>query len=277
VRLVDADPRVANRGRSRGILFTVHEDFVVVVLKSSQEIEKMRRAGRVVREVLELVRAQVRPGATTLDLENVAEKRIEELGAKPAFKGYHGFPCVLCTSVNSEVVHGIPSRKRVLREGDIVSVDCGAIVDGYYGDAAITVPVGANIDPDTARLLRVTEESLKSGIAAVKPGATLGDIGAAVQSVVEAEGFSVVRDFVGHGIGSHMHEDPQVPNFGEAGRGMKLRAGMVIAIEPMVNAGKPEVRVLKDGWTAVTDDGSMSAHFEHTVAVTDTGARILTE
>jgi methionyl aminopeptidase len=251
--------------------------FVAVVLKSSQEIEKMRRAGRVVREVLELVRAQVKPGATTLDLENAAEKKIAELGAKPAFKGYHGFPCVLCTSVNSEVVHGIPSRKRVLREGDIVSVDCGAIVDGYYGDAAITVPVGANIDPDTVRLLRVTEESLKSGIAAVRPGATLGDIGAAVQSVVEAEGFSVVRDFVGHGIGSHMHEDPQVPNFGEAGRGMKLRPGMVIAIEPMVNAGKPDVRVLKDGWTAVTDDGSMSAHFEHTVAVTDTGARILTE
>ncbi|HKF47237.1 MAG TPA: type I methionyl aminopeptidase [Terracidiphilus sp.] len=250
---------------------------MAVVLKSSQEIDKMHRAGRVVREVLELVRSLVKPGATTLDLENAAEKKMKELGAKPAFKGYHGFPCVLCTSVNSEVVHGIPSAKRVLKEGDIVSVDCGAIIDGYYGDAAITVPVGEKIHPDTARLLRVTEQSLQSGIAAVKPGATLGDIGAAVQSVVEAEGFSVVRDFVGHGIGSHMHEDPQVPNFGEAGRGMKLRTGMVIAIEPMVNAGKPEVRVLKDGWTAVTDDGSMSAHFEHTVAVTDTGARILTE
>ena len=237
----------------------------------------MRRAGRVVREVLELVRSKVKPGATTLDLETAAEMKIAELGAKPAFKGYHGFPCVLCTSVNSEVVHGIPSPRRVLREGDIVSVDCGAIVDGYYGDAAITVPVGSNIHPDTARLLRVTEQSLQSGIAAIKPGATLGDIGAAVQSVVEAEGFSVVRDFVGHGIGSHMHEDPQVPNFGEAGRGMRLRTGMVIAIEPMVNAGKPEVRVLKDGWTAVTGDGSMSAHFEHTVAVTDTGARVLTE
>jgi methionyl aminopeptidase len=250
---------------------------VAVVLKSSKEIDKMRRAGKVVREVLELVRSRVKPGATTLELEAAAEKRMAELGAKPAFKGYHGFPCVLCTSVNSEVVHGIPSAKRVLKEGDIVSVDCGAIVDGYYGDAAITVPVGQKIDPKTARLVRVTEESLKSGIAAVKPGATLGDIGAAVQAVVEAEGFSVVRDFVGHGIGSHMHEDPQVPNFGEAGRGMKLRAGMVIAIEPMVNAGKPDVRVLTDGWTAVTDDGSMSAHFEHTVAVTDTGARILTE
>ena len=250
---------------------------MAVVLKSSQEIEKMRRAGKVVREVLELVRGHVKPGATTLDLERVAEAKINELGAKPAFKGYHGFPCVLCTSINQEVVHGIPSKKRVLKEGDIVSVDCGAIVDGYYGDAAITVPVGENIAPDTARLLAATEKSLYAGIAAVKPGATLGDIGAAVQGVVDAEGFSVVRDFVGHGIGSHMHEDPQVPNFGEAGSGMKLRAGMVIAIEPMVNAGKPDVRVLRDGWTAVTDDGSMSAHFEHTVAVTDTGAKVLTE
>jgi methionyl aminopeptidase len=248
-----------------------------VVLKSQEEIEKMRSAGRVVREVLELVRSHVKPGATTLDLERVAEAKIAELGAKPAFKGYHGYPCVLCTSVNSEVVHGIPSKKRVLREGDIVSVDCGAVVDGYFGDAAITVPVGQKISPEAAKLLKVTEASLHAGIAAVKPGATLGDIGAAVQSVVEAEGFSVVRDFVGHGIGVQMHEEPQVPNFGEAGRGMKLRSGMVIAIEPMVNIGKPEVRVLKDGWTAVTDDGSMSAHFEHTVAVTDTGARILTE
>ncbi len=248
-----------------------------VVLKSQDEIEKMRRAGRVVREVLELVRSHVKPGATTLDLEKAAEARMSELGARPAFKGYHGFPCVLCTSVNSEVVHGIPSKKRVLREGDIVSVDCGAVIDGYYGDAAITVPVGEKIEPVTKRLLQVTEKSLKAGIAAVKPGATLGDIGAAVQRVVEAEGFSVVRDFVGHGIGAQMHEEPQVPNFGEAGRGMKLRTGMVIAIEPMVNIGKPDVRVLKDGWTAVTDDGSMSAHFEHTVAVTDTGSRILTE
>jgi methionyl aminopeptidase len=250
---------------------------LAVVLKSSQEIEKMRRAGRVVREVLECVRGLATPGATTLDLENAADKRMNELGAKPAFKGYHGFPAVLCTSINSEVVHGIPSAKRVLKDGDIVSIDCGAIVDGYYGDAAITVPVGQRIDPKTDRLLKVTEQSLHAGIAAVKPGATLGDIGAAVQSVVEAEGFSVVRDFVGHGIGSKMHEDPQVPNFGEAGRGMKLKAGMVIAIEPMVNAGRPDVRVLRDGWTAVTDDGSMSAHFEHTVAVTNTGARILTE
>lgn len=249
---------------------------MAVVLKSSHEIEKMRRAGRVVREVLELVRSKVKPGATTFDLEKAAETRLKELEVKAAFKGYHGFPCVLCTSVNSEVVHGIPSPKRVLKEGDIVSVDFGVVVDGYYGDAAITVPVGA-IDANAARLLKTTEASLKAGIAVVRPGATLGDVGAAVQGVVEGEGFSVVREFVGHGIGVHMHEDPQVPNFGEAGQGMKLKAGMVIAIEPMVNAGKPDVKVLDDGWTAVASDGSMSAHFEHTVAVTATGAAILTE
>jgi len=236
----------------------------------------MRRAGQVVREVLELVRSQVKPGATTLDLEKAAAARLAELGVKAAFKGYHGFPCVLCASVNSEVVHGIPSPKRVLKAGDIVSLDFGAVVDGYYGDAAITVPVG-EIDAGTAKLLKVTEASLEAGIAAVRPGATLGDVGAAVQGVVEAGGFSVVRDFVGHGIGVHMHEDPQVPNFGVKGRGMKLRAGMVIAIEPMVNAGKADVKVLGDGWTAVAADGSMSAHFEHTVAVTATGARVLTE
>ena len=237
----------------------------------------MRRAGQVVREVHELVRSRVKPGATTLDLEKTAEARLAELGVKAAFKGYHGYPCVLCTSVNSEVVHGIPSPKRVLKEGDIVSLDFGAVVDGYFGDAAITVPVGEKIDPETARLLKVTEASLHAAIEVVRPGATLGDVGFAVQKVVEAEGFSVVRDFVGHGIGVHMHEDPQVPNFGVAGRGMKLRTGMVIAIEPMVNAGKADVVVLGDGWTAVTVDGSMSAHFEHSVAVTATGARILTE
>jgi len=250
---------------------------VAVVLKSAKEIEKMRRAGQVVRDVLELVRSLVKPGATTLDLEKAAEARVKQLGAIPAFKGYHGFPCVLCASVNSEVVHGIPSPKRVLKEGDIVSLDFGAVVDGYFGDAAITVPVGEKIDPETARLLKVTEASLHAAIEVVRPGATLGDVGFAVQKVVEAEGFSVVRDFVGHGIGVHMHEDPQVPNFGVAGRGMKLRTGMVIAIEPMVNAGKADVVVLGDGWTAVTVDGSMSAHFEHSVAVTATGARILTE
>jgi methionyl aminopeptidase len=249
---------------------------VAVVLKSAKEIEKMRRAGQATREVLELVRSLVKPGVTTMDLEKAAEARTKKLGAKPAFKGYHGYPCVLCTSVNSEVVHGIPSSKRVLKEGEIVSVDFGAFVDGYCGDSAITVPVG-KIDPETARLVKVTEASLHAAIDVVKPGATLGDVGFAVQKVVEAAGFSVVRDFVGHGIGVHMHEDPQVPNFGVAGQGMKLRAGMVIAIEPMVNLGNYGVEVLEDGWTAVTADGSMSAHFEHTVAVTATGAKILTE
>ena len=237
----------------------------------------MRRAGKVVRQVLDTVRDVVKPGATTQDLENAAEAKLKELGAKAAFKGYHGYPCVLCTSVNHEVVHGIPSKSRVLKEGDIVSIDCGAIVDGFYGDAAITVPVGSKIDSKTKKLLEATQASLKAAIETVKPGATLGDIGAAVQEVVEAQGFSVVRDFVGHGIGTRMHEDPQVPNYGERGRGMKLREGMVIAIEPMVNAGSPNVEVLKDGWTAVTEDGSMSAHFEHTVAVTATGASVLTE
>ena len=236
----------------------------------------MRKAGHVVREALELVRAMVKPGLTTMDLEKAAEARIKELGAKPAFKGYHGYPCVLCTSINGEVVHGIPSKKRILHEGDVVSVDCGAFVEGYCGDAAITVPVG-EISPDAARLLRVTEQSLHAAIDVVKPGATLGDVGHAVQKVVEAEGFSVVRDFVGHGIGAAMHEDPQVPNYGVPGRGLRLRAGMVIAIEPMVNAGRPEVRVLADGWTAVTVDGSNSAHFEHSVAVTESGGRILTD
>jgi methionyl aminopeptidase len=231
----------------------------------------------VTHDVLQVLRAHVKPGVTTQDLDKVAEEELAKVGAKAAFKGYGGFPAVLCASINSEVVHGIPSAKRVLKEGDIVSLDFGAFVEGYCGDSAITVIVGEKVDPETARLVKVTEASLHEAIKVVRPGATLGDIGSAVQKYVEAEGFSVVRDFVGHGIGVHMHEDPQVPNFGQAGRGMKLRAGMVIAIEPMVNAGKPDVLVLGDGWTTVTADGSMSAHFEHTVAVTATGARVLTE
>jgi methionyl aminopeptidase len=249
---------------------------LAVVLKSSQEIEKMRVAGRVTREVLIMIRDKVEPGMTTLDLEKIASDRLAELGVKAAFKGYQGYPCALCASVNSEVVHGIPSSRRKLKSGDIVSLDFGVVIDGYYGDSALTAPVG-KIDAKTAQLLKTTEESLKAGIAVVRPGATLGDVGAAVQEVVENAGFSVVRDFVGHGIGTRMHEDPQVPNYGRAGRGMKLEAGMVIAIEPMVNAGGPDVKVLDDGWTAVTSDGSMSAHFEHTVAVTVNGPRILTE
>jgi methionyl aminopeptidase len=248
-----------------------------IMIKTPLEIEKMRRSGQVVREVLEHVRQFVKPGASTQDLENAAAGKIRELGAKPAFKGYRGFPCVLCTSVNEEVVHGIPSASRVLRDGDIVSIDTGVILDGYYGDSAITVAVGEKVSPRTKRLLEVTQASLERGIEAIKPGATLGDVGAAVQEVVEAEGFSVVREFVGHGIGTRLHEDPQVPNYGRRGQGQKLREGMVIAIEPMVNAGKPDVQVLSDGWTAVTQDGSLSAHFEHTVAVTAEGATILTQ
>ena len=248
-----------------------------IMIKTPQEIEKMRRSGQVVREVLEHVRQFVKPGASTQDLENAAVGKIRELGAKPAFKGYRGYPCVLCTSVNEEVVHGIPSASRVLRDGDIVSIDTGVILDGYYGDSAITVAVGEKVAPRTRRLLEVTQQSLERAIEAIKPGATLGDVGAAVQEVVEADGFSVVREFVGHGIGTRLHEDPQVPNYGRRGQGQKLREGMVIAIEPMVNAGKPEVQVLSDGWTAVTQDGSLSAHFEHTVAVTAEGATILTQ
>jgi methionyl aminopeptidase len=248
---------------------------MAIVIKTAKEVEKMRRAGEIVREVLEAVRAMVKPGVTTLELESVAEKLIEERGAKPAFKGYHGFPCVLCTSLNDQVVHGIPSAKTVLREGDILSVDCGAVIDGYYGDSAITIPVG-KVAPTTQRLLDVTQKSLQRAIETVRPGAMLGDVGAAVQEMVEAEGFSVVKEFVGHGIGTRMHEDPQIPNFGQRGRGVRLREGMVLAIEPMVNAGGDAVRVLKDGWTAVTEDGSLSAHFEHTVAVTKDGAAILT-
>jgi methionyl aminopeptidase len=250
---------------------------MAIMIKTPQEIEKMRRSGGVVRDVLETVRGLVKAGATTLDLERAAEAKIKELGAVSAFKGYRGFPCVLCTSLNEEVVHGIPSKNRVLRDGDIVSIDCGVVVDGYYGDSAITVAVGEKISPETQRLLDVTKASLESAIAVVRPGATLGDIGAAVQEVVEAGGFSVVRDFVGHGIGTHMHEDPQIPNYGTRGQGTKLRPGMVLAIEPMVNIGGPNVQVLKDGWTAVTEDGSLSAHFEHTVAVTQQGAVVLTQ
>ena len=250
---------------------------MAIVIKSPNEIEKMRRSGGVVRQVLDVMRSMVKAGVTTLDLERAAEEKIRELGAVPAFKGYHGYPCVLCTSVNEQVVHGIPSAERVLAAGDIVSIDCGVVMDGYYGDSAITVPVGGKIAPGAKRLLEVTEASLEKAIQTVRPGATLGDIGAAVQEVVESGGFSVVRDFVGHGIGTRMHEDPQVPNYGQRGEGTRLREGMVLAIEPMVNAGKPGVQVLSDGWTAVSEDGSLSAHFEHTVAVTADGAMVLTQ
>jgi len=249
---------------------------MAIVCKSAAEIEKMRRSGHIVRQVLDLVSAMVAPGVTTMDLERAAEKRIRELGGKPAFKGYYDYPCVLCTSINQEVVHGIPSETRRLAAGDIVSIDCGVVLDGYYGDSAVTVPVG-EISPEVRKLVEVTQESLQRGIAAARPGARVGDIGASVQQFVEAAGFSVVREFVGHGIGTKLHEDPQVPNYGTRDQGPKLKEGMVIAIEPMVNAGVASVRVLEDKWTAVTQDGKPSAHFEHCVAVTKDGPVILTE
>ncbi|MGH9492515.1 MAG: type I methionyl aminopeptidase [Terriglobales bacterium] len=249
---------------------------MAIVCKSAAELEKMRCAGHVVREVLDAVKAVVAPGVTTMDLEHVAEKKMQELGGQPAFKGYNGYPCVLCTSVNDEIIHGIPSEKRVLKEGDILSIDFGAVVEGYYGDAAITVPVG-QVGPELKKLMEVTEAALQRAIEKMLIGNTVGDVGAAVQELVEANGFSVVREFVGHGIGTRMHEDPQVPNFGLHGRGPRLREGMVLAIEPMVNAGGPGARVLEDHWTAVTEDGSPSAHFEHSVAVTKDGPLILTQ
>jgi len=248
-----------------------------IVCKSSSEIDKMRRSGRIVRQVLEAAREAVRPGVATMELERIAESKIRDLGAKPAFKGYYDYPCVLCTSVNDEIVHGIPSERRVLKAGDIVSIDCGVVLDGFYGDAAITVPVGDEITEELQKLLEVTRESLFRGIEAARTGNTVGDVGAAVQRHVEANGFSVVREFVGHGIGTKLHEDPQVPNYGTPGHGPKLRDGMVLAIEPMVNIGRPGTRLLDDKWTAVTEDGSYSAHFEHCVAVTKNGPMILTE
>ena len=248
---------------------------MAVVCKSANEIEKMRASGRIVRQVLDAVREAVAPGVTTMELERVAEAKIKELGAKPAFKGYYEYPCVLCTSVNDEIVHGIPSEKRALKNGDIVSLDCGVVLDGFYGDAAITVPVG-DVAPEVKKLLEVTEASLKGAIEQMVIGNTVGDIGAAVQKLVEDNGFSVVRDFVGHGIGTRLHEDPQVPNYGTKGFGAKLKEGVVLAIEPMVNAGKPGARVLDDKWTAVTEDGSFSAHFEHCIAVTKNGPLVLT-
>ncbi len=250
---------------------------MAIVCKSAAEIEKMRRSGRVVREVLNHLRDMVAPGISTMDLERAAEKKIKEAGAKPAFKGYFDYPAVLCTSINEEIVHGIPSEKRVLKAGDIVSIDCGVVMEGYYGDAAITVAVDGSVKPEVQKLLDVTEASLYKGIDQARVGNSIGDVGAAVQEFVEASGFSVVREFVGHGIGTKLHEEPQIPNFGSRGHGARLREGMVLAIEPMVNFGKPGSRVLDDKWTAVTADGSLSAHFEHCVAVMRDGPVILTQ
>jgi methionyl aminopeptidase len=245
------------------------------MIKTPQEIAKMRRSGEVLQKVLHAVREVVAPGVSTMDLEKAAASKIAEFGATPAFKGYHGYPACLCTSVNDEVIHGIPSAKKILAEGDVVSVDCGVVLDGFYSDSAVTIPVG-KVSPAVRKLLDVTQQSLAAGIQEAQVGATIGDIGATVQEAIEANGFGIVRDFVGHGIGRSMHEDPQIPNYGTRGKGPKLRAGMVLAIEPMVNIGSGDVKVLKDGWTAVTVDGKWSAHFEHTVAVTESGPVILT-
>ena len=247
----------------------------MIVCRSEVELERMRAAGRLVGEVLTELAARVAPGVSTADLDELAEKRILAAGATPAFKGYHGYPATICASINDEVIHGIPSGRRALQEGDIISIDVGVMLDGYYGDSAITQPVG-RVSEEAATLLRVTEESLYKAIEQVRSGAHVSDIGHAVQSYVEAYGFSIVREFVGHGIGQQMHEEPQVPNYGEPGHGPRLAKGMVIAIEPMVNAGQPGVKVLHDGWTAVTRDESLSAHFEHTVAVTAGEPWILT-
>jgi methionyl aminopeptidase len=248
---------------------------MAIMIKTPQEIEKMRRSGQMLRQVHETIRPYVVAGATTQQLEDVAAAKIASFGAKAAFKGYHGFPAALCTSLNDQVVHGMPSDKTVLKDGDILSIDCGVILDGFYSDCAVTYAIGTP-SPLTKRLLAVTQASLEAAIQQAVVGGRLFDISATVQEMCEAEGFGVVKEFVGHGIGKAMHEDPQVPNFGTRGKGPRLKAGMVLAIEPMINAGGAEVKVLKDGWTAVTVDGSYSAHFEHTVAITKDGPVVLT-
>lgn len=248
----------------------------MIIRKSAAEIELMREAGRISARALRLVGEAIRPGVTTAELDEIAEGAIREAGARPAFKGYHGFPATLCTSVNDQVVHGIPSRSVVLREGDILSVDVGAVFEGYYGDTAATFAVGAIPEP-AKRLIDVTRAALAAAVEQCIPGNRLNDIGAAVQRIAEAAGYGIVREYVGHGIGRSMHEDPSVPNYGVAGTGPLLAPGMVLAIEPMINAGSHRVRSLDDGWTVVTDDGSLSAHFEHTVAITEEGPLVLTQ
>jgi len=246
-----------------------------IILKSPAELEKMRASGLLVHRILGELAAMVRPGVSTLDLENAAVKMMGDAGAKPAFKGYQGFPCVLCTSVNSEIIHGIPSARRVLRDGDILKIDTGVSLNGYFGDSATTLAIG-EVGPQVKRLMDVTLESLWIGIDKARAGNRLHDICGSIQDHVEGSGYSVVREFVGHGIGRSMHEDPQVPNF-RGGPNPRLKEGMVLAIEPMVNAGGPATRVLDDKWTAVTNDGCLSAHFEHTVAVTGNGPWVLTK
>jgi methionyl aminopeptidase len=248
----------------------------LIVLRSQREIEKIRKACLVVAEILKRLREHVQPGVTTWDLDALSEDLAARRKAKPAFKGYHGYPFALCTSVNEEVVHGMPSKRRELKEGDIISIDFGVMIDGYYGDAAITVPVG-KVSNEARELCRVTEDSLYEGIRQVQSKNRLSDISHAIQQFVEARGFSVVREFVGHGIGQQLHESPQIPNYGPAGKGVVLKPGMVFAIEPMINLGRAEVEILQDHWTAVTIDRKLSAHFEHTVAVTEAEPDILTK
>jgi methionyl aminopeptidase len=247
----------------------------VITRKTPEQIALMRRAGRVVAEMHEVCVRAAKPGASTLDVDRAARDVIDRRGARSNFLGYHGFPAVVCTSPNDVIVHGIPSDDVVLEDGDILSIDCGAIIEGWHADAAVTVPVG-EVDDESKRLIQVTRASLEAAIDRVVAGNQLGDVGAAVEGKAEAAGFSVVREYVGHGIGTAMHEDPQVPNYGPAGRGMRIKAGHVFAIEPMVNAGGPETELLDDGWTVVTRDGRRSAHFEHTIAVTDHGPEVLT-
>ena len=246
----------------------------MIVCKSPAELERMRASNGLVADVLAKLAAMVAPGVTTRELDTEAERLVRAAGAEPAFKGYRGYPCTLCASVNDQVVHGIPSD-RPLAEGDIISLDMGVKLNGFYGDSAVTVPVG-RVAPQTETLLRVTQEALAKGIERARLGGRVSDIGHAIQTHVEAHGFSVVREFVGHGIGASLHEEPQVANYGEPGRGPRLAEGMTLAIEPMVNMGRAQVKVLGDGWTAVTKDGSLSAHFEHTVAITREGPMVLT-
>jgi methionyl aminopeptidase len=246
----------------------------VITRKSPEQIDAMRRAGRLVGHTLSTLVEAVRPGVTLTELDTLAERVIRGGGGIPSFLGYHGFPATLCLSPNSWVVHGIPNGD-ALTEGDILSIDCGAIVEGWHGDAAVTVPVG-QVDEAARRLIETTERAMWAGIAQVRAGNRLSDIGHAVERVAAVPGYGVVREYVGHGIGTHMHEEPQVPNYGRPGRGLRLQTGLVLAIEPMVNEGGPETRVLDDGWTVVTRDGSRSAHFEHTVAITPTGPEVLT-
>ena len=247
----------------------------MIIIKTRSEIATMRRAGEIVAVAIEAARHAIKPGATTEELDHVAAREISGRGAKPSFLGYRGFPATICTSVNQEIVHGIPGPK-TLREGDLVKLDVGAIVDGFHADSAVTIPVGEP-SPEALKLIETTERALWAGLAEAREGNRLGDIGAAVQTVAEGAGFSVVREYVGHGVGRSLHEEPPVPNYGHPGKGYKLTEGLVIAIEPMVNVGGFETRLLDDGWTVVTEDGSLSAHFEHTVAVTPEGPWVLTD